>query len=152
MGLWTERRHRGGVQVRALVVYSSMGRMFPLAKSLGDGLAKVGYDVQHLEAGESRTSVVPMAQYDLVCVGSPVIGAFGGKIADDIAILLAQATRLEGKACVAFVRPRMFGTARSLQELMKALERQGAWVQDFASIANGREAVAFGERLRNVTR
>jgi menaquinone-dependent protoporphyrinogen IX oxidase len=137
--------------MRALVVYSAVGRMVPLAQGLARGLGAAGFDVQLLEAGAS-SGPLPMAQYDLVCVGSPVVGTFGGSIAQDVELLLKRATRLEGKSTAAFVRPRLFGTRRALQKLMAAMEAQGAWVQDFAPVSRPAEAERFGQRLENVSR
>jgi menaquinone-dependent protoporphyrinogen IX oxidase len=137
--------------MRALVVYSSKGRMAPLAKGLGRGLESVGFAVQ-LQEGGSSSGILPMGQYDLVCIGSPVLGLLGGAIADDIEALLKRATRLEGKASVAFVRPRLVGNTRALGKLMAAMERQGAVVQDFAAVPSPGDAYRLGCRLANVVR
>ena len=137
--------------MRALVAYSSVGGMAPLAEKLGSGLESVGFTVQLLECGAS-SGVLPLGQYDLVCIGSPVMGAFGGSIADDVDALIKRATRLEGKASVAFVRPRLFGNTRALQKLMAAMERQGSVVQDFAAVPTPNDAYRLGCRLANVIR
>ncbi|MGI6611599.1 MAG: hypothetical protein ACOX4G_14000 [Limnochordia bacterium] len=136
--------------MRALVVYSAVGRMALLAQALGRGLRTVGYDVQLLEAQDSAIHF-SAAPFDLVCVGSPVIGFFGGAIADDIGQMLKRLSRLEGKACVAFVRPKLlWGNARSLRLLMAELEKQGALVQDFAAVSRPVDAENLGKRLANI--
>lgn len=138
--------------MRALVLYSSSGRLTPIAKGLAGGLERAGYSVQLMEAGQAANSPVSVAQYDLVCVGSPSMGFWGGQIAADIENLLKRVVRMEGKSSVAFVRPGLFGAPRSLRKLMSAMEQQGAWVQDFATLASAAEAERFGKRLQGIVR
>jgi hypothetical protein len=136
--------------LRALIVYSKDKRMAPLAEALGRGLRSVGFSTQLLEAQDSSAQF-SAASFDLVCVGSPVLGFFGGGIAEDIMLMLKHISRLDGKACVAFVRPTLpWGSTRSLRSLMAELEKQGALVQDFASISRSIEAERLGKRLANV--
>lgn len=59
---------------------------------------------------------------------------------------------MEGKAAVAFVRSKMIGATKSLRKLMAALERQGAMVQDFASLSGVDEAEEFGRKLDGVVK
>jgi hypothetical protein len=124
--------------------------MASIAQGLSRGLQAIGYTVQLLEAGQSQGNPVPVGQYDLVCVGSPTLGPFGGQIAADIENTLKRATRMEGKACAAFVRSKLFGSAKSLRKLMATMEQQGAWVQDFVAVASPGEAEKFGKRLKTI--
>ncbi len=137
--------------MRALVLYSAAGNMIELARGLASGLEAAGYQVQLLDAslGASNTNI-PMAAYDLVCVGSPTLGLFGGGIAGDIDAALKKAVRLQGKPAAAFVRARAIGSGGSLRALMAALETQGAWVQDFAAVGSALEAERLGSRLQKV--
>jgi hypothetical protein len=137
--------------VRALILYSEDGKLLNLVKGLERGLQAVGYEVQLLGASTAIRNInIPLVSYDLVCVGSPVVGFFGGEIAADIDAALKKTTRMQGKPTAAFVRPRIFGSTRSLHTLMKAMEAQGAWVQDFASVSTAREAEALGRRLETM--
>jgi menaquinone-dependent protoporphyrinogen IX oxidase len=136
--------------MRALILYSSTGRMAAVAQGLARGLQSIGFTVQLLEAGQSQGSPVPVGQYDLVCVGSPAVGPLGGQIATDIENTMKRATRMEGKTCAAFVRSKLFGSAKSLRKLMAIMEQQGAWVQDFAALSSPGEAEKFGKRLKTI--
>lgn len=137
--------------MRALVLYSAAGNMLDLVKGLARGLEAVGYQVQLLDAGIGASSFnIPMAMYDLVCVGSPALGTFGGEIAADVDAALRKAVRLQGRPAVAFVRNRAFGANRSLRVLMEAMETQGAWVQDFAAVSAPAEAERLGRRLEKL--
>lgn len=98
----------------------------------------------------SRTQPLSVAAYDLVCVGSPALGFVRSRMAGDVDEALKRCTRLEGKRTAAFIRRGGLSPGRALKELMAALERQGAWVEDFADLGNEEEARAFGKRLRNV--
>lgn len=136
--------------MRVLILYSARGALDRLARAVADGLESVGVRAELMKADPSRTQPISMGAYDLVCVGSPTLGFFRGRAAEDIVEVLARSTRLEGKRTAAFVRRGGFGATRALKQLMAALERQGAWVEDFADLASEQEARAFGARLKNV--
>jgi len=127
--------------------------MLDLAKGLVRGLEAVGYQVQLLDASIGASSFnIPMSVYDLVCIGSPAVGTFGGEISADIDAALRKAMRLQGRPSVAFVRAKAFGANRSLRVLMEAMEAQGAWVQDFAALSTPAEAERFGRKLEKLQR
>lgn len=136
--------------MRALVLISAQGRIEGLARAVAEGLESVNVRAEVVKADPSRSQPMSMAPYDLVCVGSPTLGFFRGRPAEDVQEVLARCTRLEGKRTAAFVRRSGFGAGRALKALMSALERQGAWVEDFADLGNEHEAREFGRRLKNV--
>lgn len=133
--------------MRAMILYSKDGRVPDLAQSLTKGLEKQGYQVQLKEAESKGTAVIPCGIYDLVVVGSPVQGIFGGKVSLDIDLTLKRCSRLEGKTTAAFVQPKIFGTGKSLRYLMGLLESQGAIVRDFASLTSDAEVQRFAKNL-----
>ncbi|MBE3597363.1 MAG: hypothetical protein IMX02_00640 [Limnochordaceae bacterium] len=138
--------------MRALVLYSSVGNLTALAKALAEGLEAESIRADLMQVDPSRTQPISVAAYDLVCVGSPSLGLVRGRIADDVAEALTRCTRLEGKRTAAFVRRSGFGWSKALKQLMAALEKQGAWVEDFAELGGDEEARAFGRRLKNVAK
>ena len=117
--------------MRALIVYSKEGKVEQLAKGLSEVLEKGNCQVQLLEANTNTSGPISGAAYDLVILGSPTLGFFGGKIADDLTEVCSRITRLEGKNAAAFVTSKPFGTTKSLKAVMGLLEKQ-AMVQDFA--------------------
>lgn len=137
--------------MRALILYSGTPKITALARSVAEGLREASFDIQLLEASTGSDSIVA-APYDLVCVGSPVKGLFGGQIAGDVDASIKRCSRLEGKHAAAFVTGGLFGVGKSLRRLMGLLERQGAWVQDFAALKGAKDAAAFGRRLEGVVR
>jgi Flavodoxin len=137
--------------VRALVLYSKVGGLESLAAEVAEGLKEANFQVELREA-EEHGAPIPAGQFDVVCVGSPVLGFWGGQIAPDLDAALRRITRLEGKQTAAFVKPKALGTTKSLRNLMGLLEKQGALVQDFAALRGAAEARAFGRRLQNLVR
>src|SRR5690625_4031374 len=134
--------------MRALVIFDPAKQTERIAKSVVKGLSEVGFDVETLEANERQGGRIPLSNYDLVCVGSAVTSFFGGQLTAEIDATLRHTSHLEGKSVAVFVVPRIFGTGKALKRLMGLLERQGALVQDFASLRSLQEATSFGRRLK----
>jgi menaquinone-dependent protoporphyrinogen IX oxidase len=133
--------------MRALILYSTAnGAIQNAAQNLSQGLEQNNWQVQMLTTeGSGPINVIP---YDLVCVGSPVVGAFGGKVATDVSEAISRCNRLDGKKTIAFVTPKIFGTDKSLRALMGLLESQGANVFDFQAIRSSADAGAVAQRAR----
>lgn len=137
--------------MKALILYSKAGGLKSLAAEVAQGLKEADFHVDLKEA-EERGAPIPAGGYDVVCVGSPVLGFLGGQIAPDLDAAVKRCTRLEGKQAAAFVKSKALGTTKSLRNLMGLLEKQGALVQDFAALRGAAEARAFGRRLQNLVR
>lgn len=134
--------------MRVAICYSSSPiKMETLAKGLSSGLENNGHKVDIIPVDKS-TNPLNVGIYDLVIVGSSSVGFFGGKISDDIDAFLAKMTRMEGRKAAAFVMAGGFGSGKSLTALMKAAERQGAIVIDFATLTNEKEARRFGAKFK----
>ncbi len=132
--------------MKAAIIAGGSQKVGALARAVARGLEKAGYQVEILETrGQPPKSMAP---YDLVCAGSPVLGAIGGRISPEVAEFIARCARLEGKRSAAFVPVAPLGAAKSLRTLMGELEKQGANVFDFQALQGAAEAEAFGVRLR----
>lgn len=133
--------------MRALVLYSTANqRIQTAAQNLGRALEDNNWQVQMLTAqGSDPINVIP---YDLVCIGSPVEGFFGGKVAQDIQEAVPRFNRLEGKRTICFVTPKLFGAEKSLRTLMELVETEGANVFDFQTIKNQEDAHTLAQRAR----
>lgn len=135
--------------MRALVCYSvSYPKLKTLAEGIAKGLETRGHSCELLEV-RSSSRPVSMGMYDLLIVGSPSLGFFGGRVDDEISGFVDKCSRLEGKKAAAFVPSGGFGSSKSLTTLMKAVEKQGAIVVDFAALAGAKEAIAFGAKFRS---
>lgn len=137
--------------MKALVLYSKMGELKGLATAVAQGLEQADIRVDLREA-DDRGTPIAAGGYDMICVGSPVLGFWGGQVAHDVDGTLKRFVRLEGKPAAAFVKSKAFGTGKSLRKLMGLLERQGALVQDFAVLRGVHDARAFGLRLENLVK
>jgi len=135
--------------LKALVIYSSEGRLEPLAGGVKRGLEQGGWNVEVVAASRSEARPLP-GGFDLICVGSPSFGFWKGRAAEDIAPTLKRCRRLEGVPAAAFVTPRALASQMALRHVMALLEREGAFVRDFATIANVKQAEEFGARLANL--
>ena len=139
-------------QPSGLVLYSALGHMEGLAQAVGEGLRLAGVRPVLLRVDRAASGAILVSGHDLICVGSPVLGAWRGRAAADVMAVLEQCRPLEGKRSAVFVRRRVWGSGAALKELMAALEQQGAWVEDFEALASPAEAREFGLRLRSLVR
>jgi len=135
---------------QALIIYSREGATHQIADGLARGLKSVDYKVDLMATEEGSSRPISVARYDLICAGSPVLSFWGGKVDSKVELMLKRCTRIEGKHAAAFVLPKILGTTAALRRVMSMLERQGAWVEDFAALRTEEEAVRFGVRLENV--
>lgn len=136
--------------MRALVLYGSDRRLDPVARGVAAGLEAAGVTVDLVSIDQTGDGPISTAQYQLVVVGSTSRGLFGGKVPDEMANALPRCSRLQGKKTAAFIVRGLFGASKTLRVLMALLEKEGAWVQDFAALRNGNEAREFGLRLQNL--
>lgn len=137
--------------MKGLVIYSRSSGLAELAGAVAKGLRAAAFQVE-LRAADEGSGPISAAPFDVICVGSPVLGFFSGGLAADIDLALKRCTRLEGKRAAVFVKPKLFGTTKALRRLMGLLEREGAWVQDFAALRGLDEAERFGQRLEGLVK
>lgn len=132
--------------MKILIVCSKEGRLTPYAEALRKGAESKGHLVTVREADE-RGELVTAHGFDLVLVGSPILGVFGGKVANDIKSYLSSMKRLEGKDAIAFTTFKLIGTDKGLRKLMEVMEAQGCMVQDFRAFRSAEEARQFAAGL-----
>lgn len=131
---------------KVLIIYSAKGKVDSIAEGIAAGMQKNGHQVTLKAAGETDKPISFYA-YDLVIVGSPTLGFFKGKIADDLAPFLKNCKRTGGQEAVAFVSPRLFGTTKALKKVMAELEKLGCIVKNFTSLKNYNQALEFGKSI-----
>lgn len=132
--------------LKALVIHSSRGRLSPLVEGVRRGLESNGWTVDTVAANPADSRPIA-GGYDIVLVGSPALGFWHGRAADDIEPTLRRCRRLEGISAAAFVTPHALATQSALRHLMALLEREGAFVRDFAILSTPHQAEEFGKRL-----
>ncbi|AZR74054.1 hypothetical protein BBF96_12005 [Anoxybacter fermentans] len=132
--------------MKILIVYSKEGKIEEYADALRKGAESKGHQVTMKKASE-RGDMVSCHPYDLLIVGSPILGVFGGKIAEDLKPYLSALKRTEGQNSIAFVKRKIFGTDKALRRLMGVMESQGCIVKDFRGFRSLDEAYQFGRHL-----
>lgn len=133
--------------MRAIIIYSGKSKsMEAIVQALSSSIQAMGHEVQQVRA-EKSTRVESLFLYDLVYVGSPVLGFWGGKFSESLASYLKKCSGLESKKVAVFVIPKLFGVRKALKRIMKLLEEKGSIVIAFQSIKKLSEARDFGKRL-----
>lgn len=123
--------------------------MKAIVQTISSAIRKKGNEVEEVRAErEERTTSLYI--YDLVYIGSPVLGFWGGKFPEPLASYIKKCSGLEGKKTAVFVIPRMIGVTRTLRRIMKALEEKGSIVMAFRAIKNLSEAKDFGNMLSRI--
>ncbi len=136
--------------MRALIVYSgSTARMKAIVQAISSAIRKGGNDVDEVKAGQGA-SITSLYVYDMVYVGSPVLGFWGGRFPELLASYIKSCSGLEGKKTATFVTPRIIGTTRTLRKIMKTLEEKGSIVVAFRTIKNLSGARDFGNMLSRI--
>ena len=136
--------------MRALIIYSgSTARMKAIVQAISSAIRKGGTDVDEVKVGQGE-SITSLYVYDLVYIGSPVLGFWGGKFPESLASYIKSCSGLEGKKTAAFVTPRIIGTTRTLRRIMKTLEEKGSIVRAFRTIKSISEAKDFGDILSRI--
>jgi len=136
--------------LRALIIYSgSTARMKAIVQAISSAIRKGGNDVDEVRVGRGE-SITSLYVYDLVYIGSPVLGFWGGKFPQSLASYIKSCSGLEGKKAAAFVTPRIIGTTRTLRRIMKTLEEKGSIVMAFRTIKSLSEARYFGDILSRI--
>ena len=133
------------------IVYAGADRngakLKAIAEAFAKGLEAQGHQADIISAYEEGTR---LTLYDYVIVGAEPVSFFSAKIPESISKFLAQAGTVSGKRCLAFI-PSCLRKGKTLQNLMKAMEREGMYLKLSEVIKRPDEALAIGKRL-NVER
>lgn len=133
--------------MKVMIIYSSETKsMEAVARAISSSTQAMGHEVRQVKA-EKSTQAESLFAYDLVYVGSPVLGSWGGKFSPSLASYLNRCSGLEGKKVAVFVIPKLLGVSKALKRIMKLLEEKGSIVVAFQSIKKLSEARDFGKRL-----
>lgn len=123
--------------------------MRAIVQAISSAIRKGGNDVDEVKVGGGE-SITSLYVYDLVYIGSPVLGFWGGKFPESLASYIKSCSGLEGKKTAAFVTPKIIGTTRTLRRIMKTLEEKGSIVRAFRTIKSISEAKDFGDILSRI--
>lgn len=133
--------------MRTILIYSSQSKKFDmLVEAISSSLQRLGNQVKKVKVEEEQRPVSLFA-YDLVFIGSPVMGFWGGKFSEELSSYIRKCTGFQGKKSAVFVFPKLLGTVKATRRLMHELEKKGSIVIDFRQIKKIADAKKFGNRL-----
>jgi hypothetical protein len=133
--------------MRIAVVSVSRQRGIPeYVKSLAKGMESMGHRVDIIDAWTDDGMRLPGYEYIAVC--AEAVSFWGGKLADVLPRVLASGSGLVGKKSAAFIKKTTpIFIARSLSNLMKAMEKEGMSVNWSDILLNPPHAEALGKRI-----
>lgn len=136
--------------MRIILCYSSNSKKFDrIAEEIFSTLQSKGHQTEMVKVEQSNR-IPSFFPYDLVFVGSPVQGLWGGKFSEELDSFIGKCTGLQGKKSVVFVYPKPIRTGKAMKRVMNRLEQKGSIVIDFRSIKNKSQAQAFAQRLSEI--
>jgi len=138
--------------LRVMLFYFSHSKKFnAIAEEIYATLQSKGHQAEIIKI-EKSTRPPGLFPYDLVFVGCPVEGFWGGKYPEELDEFIGRCTGFEGKKSAVFVYPKPVRTGKAMKRIMQRLEQKGSIVIDFRSIKTKSEAKAFAERLGKTKR
>ncbi len=132
--------------MKILLIYSKEGKIEGHAQSLRQGIEAAGHQVT-VKTPDNTGQVITCHPYDLLIVGSPIVGVWGGKFAEDLKAFLSEVKRTEGQEAIAFTDRKILGTDKGLRLLMGMMESQGCIVKNFRAFRSSKEALEFGQQI-----
>ncbi|WP_320129277.1 hypothetical protein [uncultured Sphaerochaeta sp.] len=136
--------------MKVCVLYASSNKdsknLKDISNALSEGIASQGHIVDvfdmNLEAGKI------VSYYDYLVVGTETTTFFGGKIPSIVSSFLKGAGSISGKRCLAFVTKGGLRSMKTLQTLMKVMEKEGMYLKKSELIAKIDYAKAVGKHLK----
>lgn len=136
--------------MRVLILYGGEGgRIGAMTKVISSTIRSRGHEVDEARVESSRR-IISLFIYDVVYVGSQVVGMWGGKFSSTLASYLRDCSGLERKKAVVFVTPKLFGTGKAIKKIMNLLEKKGGIVVDFASLRKPSEAEDLAKKISHL--
>jgi len=134
--------------MRVCVLYEDPGSATickDIASGLADGIQLQGHDVELVDMARESGKIV--SYFDYLVLGTSAINFFGGKISSKAEDFLKQGGSVSGKRSFAFVSKKGLRQGKTLQTLMKAMERQGLYLTFSDILPNRAYAKEVGKRL-----
>lgn len=88
-----------------------------------------------------------VSYYDYLIVGTEATTFFGGKIPNQVSSFLKSAGAISGKRCMAFVTKGGLRSMKTLQTVMKIMEKEGMYLKKSEIIDKAEMGRAVGKHL-----
>ena len=118
---------------------SKSGALEKAATAMAQALRGKGHEVDLVSGAKGEIPRFAMADYILIAT-EPL--GFSGKMPPRLAGILGQSTGTSGKRSMAIVIKRGPFRNKAIKRLMKAMEGEGMAVNDWAVVANAKDAAA----------
>ena len=114
-------------------------------KALAKGMELMGHRVELIDAWTDDGMRLPGCEY--IALAAESVSFFSAKIPDVISRILAAGSSLGGKRSAAFVKKGGMRPAKTLANLMRALEKEGMLVNWSDILISAPHAEAMGKRI-----
>jgi len=115
------------------------------AQALAKGMEAMGHKVELIDAWTDDGMRLGGCEY--VAVVTQTASLFSAKIPEAVPKILSVGSGLSGKKSAAFVKKGGFRSAKTLANLMKAMEKEGMMVNWSEILLNAAHAQAMGKRI-----
>lgn len=109
--------------------------------------AQTGGHQVDVKSGEKDTENLHLIVYDYIAVIVPASPLFGAKVPAKLPEVLSQCGNVSGKKGAALVVKSGFSSAKMCHVVMKAMEKEGMFVDYFDVVENADHAVAVGRKI-----
>ena len=123
----------------------SGGTLGAFADSISRGMQAMGHRVDTLDARTEEGTRLP--GYEYIVVLSEPISLFSSKLPDCLPKILSAASMLVGKKSAAFLRSSGFFSVKAMSNLMRAMEKEGMFVNWSEFVAKASQAEAAAKRI-----
>ncbi len=120
--------------------------MKAIAKALAEGIGSQGHMVDVLDMTLEGGKIV--SYYDYLLIGTESANFFGGKIPTSVSLFLKGAGTLSGKRCMAFITKGGLRSMKTLQALMKTMEKEGMFLKKSEILTKVDFARAVGKHIQ----
>ncbi len=136
--------------MRVCVLYAPVAKnndkMKAIANALSEGISGQGHLVDVFDMTLEAGKIVSFYDYLIIGTESPTF--FGGKIPASVSGFLKSAGSISGKRCMAFITKGGLRSTKTLQVLMKAMEKEGMFLKKSELISKVDFAKAVGKHLQ----
>ncbi|MDY4466965.1 MAG: hypothetical protein SPE30_11865 [Candidatus Treponema excrementipullorum] len=117
-----------------------------IIRNLVDSASKKGHTVEVID-GQKDMSTFRFTPYEYIALLTPTLGVLGGKVPPIVSEVLANCGVVGGKKSCALVLPSLFGAEKACKALMKAMEKEGMFVDYFDIVQSPEHATHVGTFL-----
>lgn len=135
--------------MKICVLYKDIGNSSScrgLAEALAKGITQQGHSVDVLNINDSFGKNLSI--YNYIALGTKSSSFFGGKIDPDIEKFLTQCGSISGKRSFAFICKGALRSGKTMQTLMRTMEKQGMYLTFSQILTNPAYSEEVGKRLR----